>query len=103
MSCCYNDLGSFPHNRIIDTGIDAPSAGIYELRFLGPNFTKFSKFIGFGLGDDIEIPVGTLNEDFTYTLEIVLPSGSLHSVDDCTNFRLSTFINKIACSDAQYL
>lgn len=103
MSCCVNDLGSFPHNRVIDTGLDAESAGLHELRFQGANFVKFSKFLNLGTGNDITIPVGTLNEDFVYNFEVIKPDGSKVSVDDCTTFSLQTFINKIACDDVDYL
>lgn len=103
MSCCVNDLGSFPHNRVIDTGLDAVAAGIYELRFTGANFTKFSKFLNLGAGDDIEIPVGILNEDFTYNFEVIQPDLTKMEVDDCTTFGIQVFINRIACYDVEYL
>lgn len=103
MSCCLNDLGSFPHNRDINTGLAANGAGVYELRFTGPNYSKFSKYIAFSDTEDIIIPAGILNEDFQYTLEIFKPDGTNLLVDECQYFGLRTFINIVSCDDIEYL
>lgn len=103
MSCCLNDLGSFPHNEDINTGIAAPASGLYRLRFAGVNYSKFTKYLNFDAGDDIVIPSGTLNEDAVFTLNIIKPDGSAYSENDCENFSITTFINKVACDDVDYL
>lgn len=103
MSCCLNDLGSFPHNKDINTGVEASVSGMHCLSFEGPNFSKFSKYVSCESGEDIVIPQGTLNEDFTYNFTIAKPDGTLYSADDCSNYALKTFINKVACDDIQYL
>lgn len=103
MSCCKNELGQFPHNRDINTGVSAVQSGIHELRFTGPNYVRFSKFLTLAEFDDIVIPQGLLNEDCAYSLEIIQPDSTLLSLTDCTNFALTTFINKVDCSDVGYL
>lgn len=103
MSCCKNDLGSFPHNKDIDTGLEADATGVYELLFTGPNYVKFSKYLQVALGDNIIIPQGTLNEDFQYMLVITKPDGTAWEVDACPNFSLKTYVNTLACADINYL
>lgn len=102
MSCCKNDLGEFPHNQEILTGIDAAQTGLHKLTFTGPNYTKFSKYLRFTAAEEIAIPVGLLNEDFQYTLVITQPDNTNIEVDECENFSLRTFINKIECDELQY-
>lgn len=103
MSCCLNKLGSFPHNKDINTGIEAPASGMYELMFTGPNFTRFTKYLTFAASDDIVIPEGILNEDMTYSLVITKPDGDLLEVDACSNFSLTTYVNKVVCDELEYL
>ncbi len=103
MSCCKNDLGSFPHNQDIDTGLVSDSAGVWRLHFTGPNFSKMMKPLSFSNGEAIVIPQGILNEDCLYSLILENPSGVNFTQDDCENFVLTTYINKIACEDVEYL
>lgn len=103
MTCCKNDLGSFPHNKEINTEIVAAQSGMHELMFTGPLGVKFTRYLNFGSGDPIVFPANTLNEDFQYLLVITQPDGTIMESDDCPNFSLKTFINKIACDDIQYL
>lgn len=100
--CCQNDLGCFPHNKEIDTGLTAPEAGIYKFFFSGPNFTKFEKILYFGAGQAIKIAAGVLNEDFQYRLQIEKPDGTFWSQDDCEFFAIKTFINTISCDDEYF-
>jgi hypothetical protein len=99
MDCCKNDLGEFPHTEDVDTGINVDPTGVYKLRFTGPNFTRFEKNYHYTSGHKIVIPKGVLNEDFTYSLEIIKPDGSTLSQNDCSNFVLRTFINIKECDD----
>lgn len=103
MACCKNDLGSFPHNKDIDTGLVADDTGVYELLFTGPNYVKFSKYLQVTAGNNIIIPQGVLNEDFLYSLVITKPDGQLLLVNECSNHVLKTFINTLACADIDYL
>lgn len=103
MSCCRNDLGSFPHNRDINTGILVPAAGKYELRFHAPNWAVFSVFQVLASGEEVVIPQGLLNEDFQYDMEIVKTDGTMIEQDDCSTFSFRTFINKVSCDDIDYL
>lgn len=102
-NCCHNDLGCFPHNKDIDTGLLAEQAGVYNLMFIGPNFSRFSKLIYFAIGAAIIIPKGVLNEDFQYTFQIIQPDGVAVLVDTCPNFSFKTFINITDCDDIDYL
>lgn len=104
MACCKNKIGEFPHNRDIETGIVSTVTGLHELRFKASNFTRQSVWVNISVaGDEFVIPQGTLNENFTYSFEIVKPDGSLLSETDCTTFELTTYINTITCEDEQYL
>ena len=103
MDCCKNELGNFPHNTDINTGIVITLDGVYSLTFSSINGTSF------GLDIDVPsspppstliIPKGKLNEDLYYCFTILQPSDpnainptrELLSVDDCTEFCLKTFI-----------
>lgn len=99
MSCCKNDLGSFAHNKAIETGITATQSGIHELMFTGPNGVRFTKYLNVEEGEDITIPAGLLNEDFQYGLVISQPDGTSLEVDDCPNFALKTYVNTVTCDD----
>lgn len=103
MACCKNDLGSFPHNRVINTTVLALAAGIHEIRLTGPNFAVQSIWQDLTIGEEIIIPKGVLNEDFQYSMQVVQPDLSLLEVLDCSNFSFKAFINKIACADESYL
>lgn len=103
MACCKNDLGSFPHNKDINTGLQAAQSGMHELMFTGPNFTRFSKYLNVSIGEDIVIPQGILNEDCVYAMVITQPDGTTIEQDACENFAFRTFINKVVCDDIEYL
>jgi len=103
MACCKNDLGAFPHNRVINTTVLALADGIHEIRLTGPNFATQSIWLDMAIGDEVTIPQGVLNEDFNYSMTVIQPDGTLLEVNDCSNFAFKTFINKIACSDESYL
>lgn len=97
MNCCTHELGIFPHNEEINTGI-ATSIGVgnYLLMFTGINGTKFGLTII--ITDPITeptliIPKGTLNEDMRYCFTILGPSDAyITDANGCGNFCLKTYI-----------
>ena len=104
MACCKNNLGEFPHNRDIDTGVVALQTGTHELRLKAANFTTQSLWLNVTLGGNIIIPQGNLNENFTYSFTIIQPDGTILEVTDCSNFSLTTFISTASCDDlSEYL
>lgn len=103
MDCCKNELGLFAHNKEINTGIEADQTGMFELLFTSPGFSRFSKYYHFETGQNIVIPAGVLNEDFTYKMVISKPDGEALLVEECPNFIIKTFVNIVACDDIQYL
>jgi hypothetical protein len=103
MICCKNDLGTFPHNRDINTGIETTQAGIHEIRLKGPNFATQSLFQNLDSGDEIVIPKGVLNEYFQYSMVIIQPDLTMIELTECSNFTFKTFINRISCEDESYL
>lgn len=104
IDCCKKDLGKFPHNQNIDTGLEAVQTGTHEFQFSAMNFTEFSYKKYFTIGDKITIPKNVLNEDFIYNFQIKQPDGEyfLAEIDGlgCPNLMLRTYIstNKI-CND----
>lgn len=96
-NCCNNELGRFPHNEDINTGIKAVQNGYHVLRFMAPNFTWFTLTYYYFANADIIIPKGKLNESFLYTMKILQPDDTYLETDDCDNYTFTTFINTKAC------
>lgn len=103
MECCKNNLGSFPHNAAILTGVDTDEAGVHKLEFTGINGTKHIVTIDVQdpAGDpEIYIPKGILNEDMFYLFTIEKPSGDKIITDDCENYSLTIYIQtNSSCGD----
>lgn len=95
MACCKNDLGAFPHNEDIDTGVITDQSGVHivHLQFGGAIHRKTISLVS---GQTVKIN-RPFNENFIYTFTIQKPDGTLLSVDACTTFVLQTYI---ALSDA---
>lgn len=97
MDCCKTNLGKFPHNQNIDTGLVATQAGTHEFQFSAANFTELSYKKYFGIGDKIIIPKKVLNEDFVYSFVIKQPDGVTFKQDvdgvPCENFILRTYVS----------
>jgi hypothetical protein len=93
MECCKNDIGKFPHNEAINTGIVVPVYGTYEIELSAMNFTTFKLKQKYGAGDTIIIPQGTLCEDFLYNFTVKKPDGTFLQVNSCENFILKTYIS----------
>ena len=97
MVCCNNDLGSFPHNKTINTGINATQGGVYVAILIFGGMRLRREF-SVDLGSLIKIPV-PFNEDYLYSLQIEKPDGTLHSLNSCTNFSFKTYIALKDCGD----
>lgn len=93
MDCCINDLGRFPHNEIINTGIVATQIGDHFLYMNSATGGTFTLVKNVAIGEEITIAIGQLNESMTYNFKVGQPDGTLISVDDCENFKLQTIIN----------
>lgn len=89
MSCCVNDVGSFPHNQDINTGIPVTVSGKYvvEMEFAGAKSIKELNIIAPSV---ITIPK-PFNEDYTYKFKVRGPSGYV-SMDGCEEFTLKTYV-----------
>lgn len=106
MECCKNDLGLFPHNKIITLpGIIAAQAGEHVLRFnFAGNIRYLKKVVSIGNG--FVIAPGEINEEALHAFTIIQPDGTTLKKDDCENFVLKTYIandgscSPAACSDA---
>jgi hypothetical protein len=90
MDCCVNNLGEFPHNADIDTGIIALVDGEYTLK-LDIGGSSIIKKVTPGIGENIVI-ARPFNENFTYKLTIKDPNGDLVEEDECSNFSFKTFV-----------
>lgn len=93
MECCINDLGRFPHNKAIDTGIPVTVVGDYILMMEGSNGNTFELVKTIEEAGNIMIAVGDLNENMDYKFTIEDPDGDLISVNECSNFKLKTILN----------
>lgn len=93
MDCCINDLGRFPHNEIINTGIIAAQVGDHFLYMNAPTGGTFTLVKNLAIGEALTIAIGQLNESMIYNFKVAQPDGALISVADCENFRLQTIIN----------
>lgn len=94
MDCCKNELGDFPHNADINTGIVTDENGLHKLLFTGINGTKLSLEYNIvdPLNDKIVVQKGNINESMFYCFTVKKPSGAFIEVDNCPNFCLKTFI-----------
>ena len=91
MNCCKVNLGEFPHNEDINTGIKAPADGTYKLILsFGPD-VKQKKETELSANDDIIIKPPFL-ESALYKLQIVDPNGDFVTFEDCPNFTFKTYI-----------
>jgi hypothetical protein len=98
MSCCIKDLGSFPHNRELNTGIVATITGQYQaiLFFAGVRITRLFNGV---IGSALKIPM-PFNETYLYKLQIIKPDGTNLSVDNCDNFAFRIYIAMdLTCPD----
>ncbi len=100
-NCCKNDLGIFPHNNEINTGVKATQNGYHKLELIGPNFAGFTLEYYYFANADIIIPQGTLNENFVYQLKIKQPDSTYLETDECPNYIFKTFVSTIECDDCE--
>lgn len=91
MNCCTNDLGSFPHNEDIETGLSASQFGTHKIQLLF-NGARITIELDLTYYQEIIIP-RPFNEDYTYKMEIIQPDGTLYEVDDCTVFAFKVYLN----------
>lgn len=96
MSCCNNYIGKFAHNEDIQTGIIANATGefIFKFDYLGNGFNIVVDGV---VDEELVIPFGTLNENFTYHFTVEDPNGDNLEIYDCEDFSLKTFINLTPC------
>ena len=93
MDCCINDLGRFSHNLKIETGLIAAQAGEHYLFMNAATGGTFTLTKSLGVGEEITIEIGQLNESMVYNFKIGQPDGTNLEKDTCENFRLQTIIN----------
>lgn len=98
--CCSNNLGKFPHNKPIDTSI-LLEPGNYEILMEGANDDQFVIEKEIESSETLKFDIGELNENMTYKFQIRKEDDTFITVNDCTVFKLKTFINtKIdGCTD----
>lgn len=98
MSCCINNLGAFPHNKNINTGINAAFTGQYKaiLFFAGSRITKLFNGV---IGQPLTIPK-PFNENYQYKMQIEQPDGELLYYNGCYDFGFKTYIAiDLECED----
>lgn len=93
MICCSNNLGRFPHNKQIDTGIVVSDSGDYILRMEAANGNTFELVKTIDSPGNIKIEIGELNENMEYKFTVEKPDESFVSINNCENFKLKTIIN----------
>jgi hypothetical protein len=91
--CCSNNLGRFPHNQIIDTGIVTTITGTHIVRLAAANGNTFELRKEIEEPETIKFEIGELNESMEYTFTIEKPDGTFISVSNCETFKLKTIIN----------
>lgn len=98
--CCSNNLGKFPHNKPVDTGI-LLDPGTYTILIEGANDDIFELEKEIEAGEKLIFDIGELNENMIYKFQIRKEDDSLYTLNNCTIFKLKTFINtKIdGCTD----
>lgn len=89
MSCCVNNLGTFPHNQDINTGIPISVSGNYvvEMEYLGTVLYKRLSIIAPSV---VTIPK-PFNENYTYKFKVRGPNGYV-SMSGCEEYTLKTFV-----------
>lgn len=95
MDCCKNELGNFPHNADIPTGIMVLGGGDYVFNAGKINGTVFAFPVTIPDVDtptELVIPKGILNEDFYYCFTVKNPAGNFVETNDCQNYCLKTYI-----------
>lgn len=70
MDCCINDLGRFSHNLKIETGLIATQAGEHYLFMNAATGGTFTLTKSLGVGEEITIEIGQLNESMVYNFKI---------------------------------
>lgn len=101
MNCCSNNLGMFPHNKEIDTGILCVIAGTYVINVDSADGNKFAIEQEKEIADKIKFAIGDLNENMEHVFTVTDPNGELIKINDCEFFKLQTYINtrKHECPD----
>jgi len=92
-NCCSNNLGRFPHNKQIDTAIMVSDLGDYILRFRGSDNSTFELIKTIEEPGTLNVEIGELNENMTYTFTVEKPDTTLISLNECETFKLTTIIN----------
>lgn len=95
MDCCKNELGNFPHNADIHTGIFVIGGGDYVFNAGKINGTILAFAVTIPDSDtpkELVIPKGILNEDFYYCFTIKDPLGEPIIENYCDTFCLKTYI-----------
>jgi hypothetical protein len=103
MDCCKNELGNFPHNADIHTGVFVIGGGdyIFDAGKINGTIIRFAVTITPSeVPIELIIPKGILNEDFYYCFTITDPLGQPIEENYCGNFCLKTYIEtNITCGD----
>jgi hypothetical protein len=95
MDCCKNELGNFPHNADINTGIMVLGGGDYVFNAGTINGTKIKFAVtipDIDTPSELVIPKGILNEDFYYCFTVTDPGGEPVIDNYCEKFCLKTYI-----------
>jgi hypothetical protein len=92
-NCCVNNLGRFPHNKQIDTGLVMIESGDYVVLMTAANGNEFELNFTLEGNENIKFDVGVLNENMQYDFQIRKPDDEIYEYNDCPTFRLKTFIN----------
>ncbi len=92
-NCCFNNLGRFPHNQIIDLGLLTDQTGVYILRMEAANGNTFELRKEVDEPQNLTIEIGELNENMEYKFTVEKPDGEFISVENCETFKLKTIIN----------
>lgn len=89
--CCIIDLGSFPHNEDLETGLSASQFGDHKVQlfFSGARLTQVIPLTYY---QEIIIP-RPFNEDYLYKMQIIQPDGTLYTQDDCDTFSFKIYLN----------
>jgi hypothetical protein len=91
-NCCKIDLGSYPHNEDINTGLEAAQAGVHhvKLSYLG---SIIPMDLTLSIGQEIVIPNNRLNENYVYDMTIEQPDGTFYMSAECPNFKFKTYVS----------
>ena len=91
-NCCIVDIGSYPHNENVGTGLIATITGnhIVRLSYLG---SIIPITVNVNQGEEIVIPNNRLNENYTYEFTVEGPDGELVESAYCNTFKFKTYVN----------